>query len=186
MKHLLPALAFLLSCCQTAFSQTASGSRWMQYADSVNKAATGREYMPYSLHTRDGDLLCTENGRNKVTMLVFWYPTCHCWNYEELNKLYESLKDDAQFRMAAVTFEQNMVAGFLEQEDFRLPIAFVRWQNDCVRLNYGNGFPSFVIIDKKGRVARLGVNKLGDNAEYGHHAVADIRQEITTLLEQQE
>ena len=152
------------------------------YHDSINNTHIGETYVPFFFNTLDGENLTNESVKGKVLFIAFWYETCHCWDYKKLEEFYNSMKDNPDFKFVAVTFEGNLIQEFLAEQHVDFPIARIRYERDAQILNYHNGFPSFIIIDKEGKVAALSGMKIGDTDKYGTADLLKLCATTTDLL----
>jgi cytochrome oxidase Cu insertion factor (SCO1/SenC/PrrC family) len=131
-------------------------SRWsFAYGDSVNNTFTGTAYVPFDITTLDGKLITTESSKGKITIFCFWFEGCTGCRAEvnELNALYDSLKNNPGYQFAAITFDdKESLPGFVTKYNIHYPIATVDKEDEFKRLNYHNGCPSLLILDKEERI----------------------------------
>lgn len=60
-----------------------------------------------------------------------------------------------------VTFETTGLTAYMTAHNIDFPVAVVRYMNDAQEMNFHNGFPSFVLLNKAGVVTRVnGLNAL--------------------------
>jgi hypothetical protein len=158
-----------------------------KHYDSLNNSHIGEEYVPFILNTNTGEALTNENVKGKVLFIAFFYETCNCWNYQNLNEFYNAMKDEQDFLFVAVTSEGNMLDEFIKNEHINFPIARVSYIEDQRRLNYNNGLPSFVIINKEGKVACIKNSDIGTKRPIGGYVdLLKLCNYTTDLLTRQE
>jgi len=126
----------------------------MMTLDSLGSQFKGRPYHDFNFTTLDGKTFTAGNTRGKVVYLNFWFEACAPCHieFEALNGLYDSLKNDTSVVFAALTFETREQLPFLvEKEKLRYPVACLS-KEECSRLIYDVGYPTSIVIDKTGRV----------------------------------
>jgi len=124
-----------------------------KFYDSVNDTYIGKQYVPFILKTTNGDVLTNESIKGKVTFIAFWNASyARTWEYDKLNRLYDSLHKNPAFEFISVAIQENLLDEFVKEHDPHYPITFVRDKHAMDILNYSNGIPSFVIIDKDGKI----------------------------------
>ncbi len=117
--------------------------------------------MPIDVTTLEGKHITNESCKGKVTFLNFWFETCAGCMQElpELNKVYDSLKDDPNFQFVAITFEsKESIPAFLKDHNMPFPIACVKSEAETKRLNYRNGYPLNIVLDKDGKIMIMGAH----------------------------
>ncbi len=147
-----------LCCISCAWAQKgAPRSAWLpKNVDSIYK---GTAYVPFDVVTLDGRHFNNANCKGKVVFLDFWFEGCGgCrGDFGQLNTLYDSLKNDPSYVFLSVTFDPpETIPAFLKQYKLRYPVATTT--EPAIReMNYHQGFPSKVIIDKEGKIAYIGM-----------------------------
>jgi len=151
----------------------------MPYMDSIYK---GTMYVPFELTTLDGRKYTNESCMGKTVFFDFWFEGCHgCRDeFDKLNELYDSLKNDARYVFIAVTFDKGEeLPEFIKKYNMHYPIASAPPMEEVQRLNYMLGFPSKVILDKEGRIVHIGMTKIDDKEDQMHmslhHALSLMR-----------
>jgi len=151
-------LIVTLCCMSCAWAQKgAPRSAWLpKNVDSVYK---GTAYVPFGVATLDGRHINNANCKGKVVFLDFWFEGCSgCrGDFDKLNTLYDSLKNDPSYVFLSVTFDApETIPGFLKQYNLRYPVATTT-EPTVREMNYHQGFPSKAIIDKEGKIAYIGM-----------------------------
>ncbi|HXS37836.1 MAG TPA: TlpA disulfide reductase family protein [Flavipsychrobacter sp.] len=122
------------------------------YTDSLNHTHIGQDYMPFDLTTLDGKRITNKNSIGKITLIIFTLQTCDgWWDFPTLNDLYRA---NPSFQVVAVMFDKKNIQEFIKKYDILFPIAFVS-SLQLHQMNYRNGEPSFILLDKNGKIALL-------------------------------
>lgn len=154
MRALLIFLAITLHT--TLFAQT---QRWtIPNWDSINNSIIGTDYTPFNITTLEGRQISNASTKGKVVYFSFWFKNCHSCleNFDELNELYNNVKHDTNIVFVAITFDkQEEITDVLEKHEVKFPVACTS-RKEVTRLNYGRGFSSMVLVDKNGKVRKLG------------------------------
>lgn len=167
MKALTILLAaFLYS--SFAFAQRSPSAK--PNYDSIQNSYVGQTYVPIDVTSLDGLHITNALLKGKVTWLNFWFEACPgCHNeFDKLNKLYDSLKNDPAFQFVAITYDRKeTLPAFIKQFNLRYPIATVNSQVETDRLSYTHGYPTNIVIDKNGKVALVRWWLMERDAKYG-------------------
>ena len=100
--------------------------------DSLQASHVGKIYMPFDVVTLDGKHINNESLKGKITWLNFWFENCPgCRNeFDKLNRLYDSLKNDPDFQFIAITYDKKeTLPAFIKQFNLNYPIATVENEN---------------------------------------------------------
>jgi peroxiredoxin len=90
--------------------------------------------------------------KNKVVLINFWFKGCHpCMaEMEALNELHQQLKDDKDFLFISFTPDNPEAIKRVSQKH-RITFAVLSTsQQECRRLNFNNGYPTHIILDRTG------------------------------------
>ena len=95
--------------------------------------------------------------KNKVVLINFWFEGCHpCMaEMDALNELHTTLKSNKDFLFVSFTWDNpetikrvkekyNINFGILSTDDI-----------ECQRLNFSNGYPTSIILDRSGTIKYL-------------------------------
>lgn len=167
MKILFVILS-LLFCSSIAFAQR--GINTKPDYDSIQNSYVGLEYVPINVTSLDGRHITNASLKGKVTWLNFWFEACPgCRNeFDKLNKLYDSLKNDPQFQFIAITYDKKeTLPAFIRQFNLHYPTATVGSQVETDRLSYTHGYPTNIVIDKNGKVVLVRWWLMEREAKYG-------------------
>jgi cytochrome oxidase Cu insertion factor (SCO1/SenC/PrrC family) len=152
MKIQMLLIFFLL----TGYAGNAQSNRiyTRQYRDSVLETYIGTSYVAYNLQLSDGGTASNEREQGKVVLFSFWFGGCPACleEFNALNELYDSLKDNPSFRFISVACEpKERLPELIKKYNIHYPVAAVTGA-ECSRLNYHSGFPTNIIIDKNGKI----------------------------------
>lgn len=173
-KTLICTISLLTACCCKTLAQQTRDSMYVgktttdeefdnmkKRAAQKNAAFIGRKYTPFRAQDINGHTVTLDSLKGKVCVLVFWYPSCGCYDLAQLKELTDRFKDNLNFRLMIVTFETTGLAAYMTAHNIDFPVAVVRYMNDAQEMNFHNGFPSFVLLNKAGVVTRVnGLNAL--------------------------
>lgn len=127
----------------------------MMTLDSLGSQYKGLPYSDFRFTTLDGKTYTAGNTRGKVVYLNFWFEACvpcHI-EFDALNRLYDSLKNDTSVVFAALTFETvEQLPVIIAKEKLRYPVASLS-KDECARLIFDVGYPTSIVIDKMGNIA---------------------------------
>lgn len=138
--------------------------------DSLQASHAGKTYMPIEVTTLDGKVINNVSLKGKITWLNFWFEACPgCRNeFDKLNRLYDSLKHDTDFQFVAITYDkQETLPAFIKEFNLNYPIATVQNEAIAQTLNYRNGFPTNILLDKDGKVVFVRFWLMDKEAKYG-------------------
>jgi thiol-disulfide isomerase/thioredoxin len=101
----------------------------------------------------NGNIISSEKAKGKVMVLNFWFIDWGACAPElpEVNAAYEKYKDNKDIIFAAITFDKlDKVKTFLKESKSYIKYPIVTDGDDIVDLFGIDGFPTNIIIDKKG------------------------------------
>ncbi len=175
-------LLVLLVLIPKAYAQpnaTVKKSPWsFEYLDSVNDTHKGETYPGFEVISTEGKLISNETIKGKVTLFIFWFEGCSGCKQEinELNALYNSLKNNQDVEFMALTYdEKESLPDFLKKFNMHYPVATTGNIAEFKKLCYHMASPSIVLLDKKGQVNYLALRSVSFD-EVEHHV------SIKTLL----
>ena len=136
-----------------------------QYNDDKIKTALrknndrfiGDKFGSFSGRSVDDQLYTNSNFQNKITFVSFWFSACiPCVNeFEELKKLYSNYNANKGFQFLSFTFDPVNVAANTKLA-YNLPYQIINLpDSQCVKLLYGKGYPTNMIIDESGKIVKL-------------------------------
>lgn len=130
---------------------------------NINEGANSA--LNFKLTKLDGSKLDMASLRGKVVVLNFWATWCGpCLTEMPMfEKTIARFKEDKDVVFLAITTDEDrdLVAPFLKQHKFNLPVAYADYLNDFFAVN---SIPTTIILDRKGEVAfrQAGYNPRGD------------------------
>ncbi|MCG3161603.1 MAG: Thiol-disulfide oxidoreductase ResA [Acidobacteria bacterium] len=110
--------------------------------------------LKFTLTRLDGSPLKMEDHRGKVIVMNFWATWCGpCLTEMPLfEKTIAKYKEDKDVVFLAITTDEDreLVAPFLKQYKFNLPVAYAEYINDHFAIS---SIPTTIILDRKGEIA---------------------------------
>lgn len=93
--------------------------------------------------------------QGKIVFINIWFAACAPCMAEmaDLNKLYDTFKADSRFEFISITFEDEAtIASYRRKYHMEYRILSVTIDS-CIKLNFGSGYPTNVILDKNGIIS---------------------------------
>lgn len=170
------------------FAQSSSQRRTLEgKIDSVicpiGYMAIGHPYLPFKL-TNDKKTVDNQRIDGKVVFINFWFEGCHpCMaEMDALNKLFEKMKDKKDFVFITITWDNDETIKRVKQK-FSLSFdIFAASPAECQRLNFGCGYPTSVVLDKKGIVQYRHSGGSNDKERADQFVLTTLLTEIESLL----
>jgi thiol-disulfide isomerase/thioredoxin len=135
--------------------------------------------LKFTLTRPDGSPLKLDEQRGKVIVMNFWATWCGpCLTEMPLfEKTAAKYKNDKDVFFLAITTDEdrNLVAPFLKQHKFTLPVAYADYLNDHFAVS---SIPTTIIIDRKGEVSfrQAGFNPREDFVEVLSEKIEDAKK----------
>lgn len=160
----LAAIAgFGLAQAQTSNTKMKAGKKldstqmatWATAKALKNQQYVGMKYPPFSATAFDGVVWNNDMLKDKVTLMFFWYPSCNCFNWQKLAEVYEQFKSNPAVQILVVNFENAGLSEAIDKN--KLPYQFLTVPGiaDAQKMNFNNGFPSFVVTNKAGIITKI-------------------------------
>lgn len=135
--------------------------------DSTIRASIGKPFAAFNATSLIGAHWSEQLLRGKVTMVNFWFRACRPCMEEMpvLNEIYTTVKENPNFQFISFTFDSEAIA---KQVTDKYNISFTVLpvsKQECYQLNFNQGFPASMIIDKEGKIAFYTTGKLLDKDE---------------------
>lgn len=130
----------------------------MERYDSIKKSMIGKPYPDFEYKADDGIVYSKRKMLGKKYYINFWFEGCHpCMEeMDSLNALNIKLKK-TKSDFISFTFEKPKdIARIRKERKLNFKIISVS-DEECRRLNLGNGFPTHIVVDKKGIIAYVGL-----------------------------
>lgn len=142
---------------------------WISYEAKTNIEFKNEaiEYQLTSINTNDS-LLSNTSLKGKVVLLDFWYKACGvCFRqYPKMEAVFDHFKDNKD---VAIYFVNNgidsteTIKTFVNNKNIRIPVLVDRNSKLVKKLKL-DGFPTFILIDKKGDIAEIHTGYSRDEA----------------------
>ena len=157
----------------------------LEEQDSILRSKIGTPYINFSLNDLNGNEFTEEQLVGKVTLINFWFESCApcIAEFNDLNDLYEKMKDNPSFQFLSITRDSPEMAKE-SIKAHKLPYQIYTASNaECSRLNFKQGYPTTIVTDKHGIIRFM---KSGGNLEK-EKIIAQVeiyKQEILKLLDE--
>ncbi|WP_298554657.1 TlpA disulfide reductase family protein [uncultured Parabacteroides sp.] len=148
--------------------------------DSVHESRIGKGYpFEFQFTTEDGNYFSDKKLRGKVTLLNFWFEACApcVAEFQVLEDLYQKYRSNPDFQI--VTFSTDRpehIKKTLLRYGLHFPVCPVS-RSDAAKLNFNQGFPTNIVIDKNKIVLYL---SFGGPVE--EKQVREIMRNIETII----
>ncbi len=155
----LITIILMLFCFSNSFGQTpakkqASLDSLLHDFNKKEDRLKGKKYPQFSFTDEKGVLFSNANFTGKVCFINFWFEACTpcIAEMESLNELYLKFKGNQSFTFISFTYEPPEKLQ-LPKEKYHLkyPVISIK-REECYRLNQNSGFPTNIILDKKGTI----------------------------------
>jgi thiol-disulfide isomerase/thioredoxin len=155
MKQYLLILFTFLSIY--SFGQQSTNVKPEMNIDSFMRAhqteAIGK---PFPLFTASfkNKVFTNQNLMGKIVFINFWFASCApcIAEFDALNELYEKFKTNRNFEFISFTYETpETIKELSEKYKIKYKVISIK-QEDCYRLNQNSGFPTSIMLDKKGTI----------------------------------
>jgi len=140
------------------------------YLDSIIQSHKGVAYVPFNVTSLDGKRFTNELCKGKVTFISLWFESCGGCRAEfpEINKLYDSIKQNPNYQFIAITYDaKETLPEFIKANKMNFPVATVSDYDLFGKLRYGMGCPGIIILDPNGRIGFIGMYAVTDNDNGG-------------------
>ena len=120
-----------------------------------NAPKEGMILPPFEAMMDNGKLLNNASLRGKISLLLFWYPECGCFNPDVLGALPELTKQHQDFQIISIVSDTGGLALFRSRHALANACANIHAEAKMHELNGNNGFPSCVLVGRDGNIARI-------------------------------
>jgi thiol-disulfide isomerase/thioredoxin len=139
---------------------------------------------PQFAAANDSAIINNQSLAGKVVLVNFWFEGCHpCMvEMEALNELYQKLRSNKDFLFISFSWDNLQTIARVKNDHKVIFPVFPISDTTCMRLMYGNGYPTTMVLDKTGivRFVHLGGST---KIEEAHQFIMDeLLEEIKTLL----
>jgi thiol-disulfide isomerase/thioredoxin len=137
-----------------SFTQSTHSPSNFNIDSFLNAKRTGPlgKLFPVFAATSKGGAVSNEMLKNKVVLINFWFEGCHpCMEeMEALNELQQQLKDNKYFLFISFTWENAAAIKRVSQKHHITFAILAASGQECRRLNFDNGYPTHIILDRTG------------------------------------
>ncbi len=160
IKRSMMIMTLIVFLSTSIFAQSNTNNNLSSYIikkDSVLQTHIGTEYPGFKAYTLKGESVSESNLQNKITVINFWFQNCQpcIYEFESLNKLFVDYENNKDFQFISFTSDSEVDAIPIVAK-YKLPFTVCSIsREECYRLNFNQGFPTTIIVDKKGRVAYI-------------------------------
>jgi peroxiredoxin len=181
MKFQSPFLfsLFFLFFCYSSFSQNDSSKQFLfRETQSVGKP------FPLFYVKTDGVTWTNDSLKGKVVFINFWFESCPPCIAEmgPLNELYEKVKDSSNIVFMSISTESPEKIKLLKAK-YHIPYTVASLsKKECYRLNQDNGYPTTIILDKKGVIRFLKSGGYMDEEKVHRFITEEVYQMILAEL----
>ena len=119
--------------------------------EARSKAAVGTSFPKFAAPSK-GKLINNEHLSGKVVLVNFWFEGCApCLaEFDALNELAEKFKAQKDFEFISFTWDNSETINRVK-EKYKLKFKVLSADaNECRRLNLNNGYPTTMVLDRKG------------------------------------
>jgi thiol-disulfide isomerase/thioredoxin len=151
MKILFSILVILAGMVATHAQQEASTTNMDSVLRARKQMALNKPFPRFTANSADG-LVSNDLLENKVVLINFWFEGCHPCMEEMamLNALHQELKDNKDFLFISFTFDDDEAIQRVKEKHQPTFGILSTSQMECARLNFKSGYPTTIILDKKG------------------------------------
>jgi len=145
MKILLLCLVIFYS---TTISAQINYESYLHKNDSIVQLNVGKQFPSFTVQTLNGKIISDKDLLGRVTIFNFWFQYCApcIAEFDALNALYQFISFTSDSAEAANESVIKYKLSFLV-----CPIT----EKECFRLNFNEGFPATIIVDKSGKIVLI-------------------------------
>ncbi|MDR0799307.1 MAG: TlpA family protein disulfide reductase, partial [Dysgonamonadaceae bacterium] len=154
--------------------------------NSINESKIGTPFLDFTAKNLNKKTISEKQLKGKITFINLWFQACPpCLaEMDALNDLYHKFKDNPSFQFLSFTFDSPEDARIMVKK-FDMPYDVLPvTEKECHRLNFGNGFPTNMIVDQSGKIVFLQTGGHTDVAKAAIE-VQEFEQEIAELLDEE-
>ncbi len=110
--------------------------------------------LPVFIAAGDNGVVNNDSLKGKVTFINIWESHCAPCMAEmgTLNELYDSLSDNPEFQFISISFDDMETIQRIKEKYHIYYHIYHLDQEGCYNLNKGEGFPTYLILNKKALV----------------------------------
>jgi len=154
MKILLLCLVIFYS---TTISAQINYESYLHKNDSIVQLNVGKQFPSFTVQTLNGKIISDKDLLGRVTIFNFWFQYCvPCIaEFDALNALYQKFNDNPAFQFISFTSDSAEAAN---ESVIKYKLSFLVCpitEKECFRLNFNEGFPATIIVDKSGKIVLI-------------------------------
>lgn len=161
MKKIKNVICFLLAsnfitCCQSQTVDTLNENLIKMYT-LTGQENIGKHITTFAAFDLQDKKYTTYDLNGKITLISFWFEACRpcIAEFEALNVLYEKYRCKKQFQLFSFTFETKENAKrIVKERNLKFPVLLLSYDS-CNLINFRQGYPLNMIINKEGKVSLL-------------------------------
>ena len=130
-------------------------NRIRQAKERRNRSNYGLEHRGFDFTTTDGQHVTIASSLGKVSLFAFWDATSH-YKLDRLRDLQRTYRANDDFQLIVTAFDTSGLSNVPEEERAGINFSKISSSEEMRRLNYGNGYPSFIILNKANVICHIG------------------------------
>lgn len=153
------------------------------FINATAKRVIGKSFPDFSVSNRE-TVVTNESIKGKVVFINLWFEACKpCMaEMDALNELYKKLKDKNDFEFISFTYEnQEAIQRVKEKYNIKFPVYSVSVK-ECMRLSPETGFPTNLLLDRKGIIKHYFANSGSDKEKIRDYMINSAVPEIISEL----
>jgi peroxiredoxin len=140
--------------CSTTISAQINYESYLRKSDSLVQLNVGKQFPSFKAMTLNKEIISEKQLLGKVTIFNFWFQYCApcIAEFDDLNSLYQKFKNVSAFQFISFTIDSSEAANESVIK-YKLPFLVCPIsEKECFRLNFNQGFPTTIIVDKSGKI----------------------------------
>jgi cytochrome oxidase Cu insertion factor (SCO1/SenC/PrrC family) len=127
----------------------------------------GTLYPEFTATSLAGKTISEKQLAGKVTIINFWFETCApcIAEFDALNKLFHRFEGNPSFQFLSFTNDPEESARKTILKYSILYDVLPVERSECSRLNFGNGFPTTIILNRAGQIVSINSGGFTDNVK---------------------
>lgn len=169
----------------SAFAQTTIAAEEDSAVAAVQQKLTphiGKPFPDFSASLKDS-VITKESLKGKTVFISFWFePALSVAEFDGLNKVYAKTKDNDGLRFLTFTYEKpETVKAVRTKYGIAFPVLSVA-PEECRRLLQRSGYPTSMIVDKRGKIVYAYCGGTVDNRKASEWVMKEYYPRLMKLL----